>query len=78
VRAVASETATWTAGLTAPFFVEIGGEPIRRAESIRFFADWTQQRMQMLAEAGKLVGPTAERWSQAAAFWQQRLSQASP
>jgi hypothetical protein len=80
VRAIANVTNTLRFAMTAPWYVEIGDQPLRvRERSARFFLDWTRNRMSALE---RLAEPTAEQktellepWREAALLWQGKLSE---
>lgn len=74
VRAVAEVPSTFRFASTAPWYVEIGGQPMRpRPEAATFFLDWARERLRSL-ETGTNVEPDQRRallqpWREAETFW---------
>lgn len=70
---VAASTANGTRlAITAPYYVEIGGEPRISKKSAEFFRDWAKER----ATANKSA-PTAAEHEKAIAFWQDLVNRAN-
>jgi len=77
VRAIAALTNTFRFASTAPWYVEIGGAPMRpRAAAARFFVDWCKERMTALENNSELSPPqrqgVLQPWQRALAFWQDK------
>ena len=78
VRAVADVTNTFRFASTAPWYVEIDGQPmLPRQESARFFVDWCQERMTALAQVRDVTAAQKDEllapWRAAEAFWLAKL-----
>ncbi|HXJ61699.1 MAG TPA: CehA/McbA family metallohydrolase [Verrucomicrobiae bacterium] len=81
VRAVTALTNTFRFASTAPWYVELGHQPMRpRRASAEFFVDWCRERMQKLEALAEIdPGQKAalmEPWQKALGFWQGKASQA--
>ncbi|MSU62427.1 MAG: hypothetical protein EXS31_08530 [Pedosphaera sp.] len=78
VRALGTATNTFRFASTAPWYVEIGGQPMKpRRESAQFFVDWCRERIANLEKLTNLT-PTQraevlEPWRSAAEFWSKKL-----
>ncbi len=78
VRAIASVTNTFRFASTAPWHVEIGGQPMKpRRESAQFFVDWCRERMGILTNVRELTLEQKEAvlapWREAESFWISKL-----
>jgi hypothetical protein len=78
IRAVASVSDTYRFASTAPYYVEIGGQPRISKNSAQFFLDWVTLR------AGKISLPDASQREavmkyhhQAEAFWREMVEKAN-
>jgi len=74
VRAITDVTNTFRFASTAPWYVEIGGRPMKPgADSAQFFVDWSRERIAKLnsltelntAQKAELLQP----WREAETFW---------
>jgi hypothetical protein len=83
LRAVADVTNTFRFASTAPWYVEMGGQPMKpRTEAAQFFLDWSRERMAKLnaltevtiAQKAELLQP----WREAETFWAARVSNTPP
>jgi hypothetical protein len=77
VRAIATPTNTFRFASTAPWYVEIGNQPMRpRAEAAAFFVDWCRDRQRQLQERTELTAEqkkgVLQPWDRALAFWQDK------
>ncbi|MSU48623.1 MAG: hypothetical protein EXS37_05925 [Opitutus sp.] len=83
VRAIADVPATFRFASTAPWHVEIAGQPMKPVrESAEFFAAWSRDR---IVEMENAAGATADQrvelaapWRETERFWQAKLTQARP
>jgi hypothetical protein len=80
VRAVADVPHTFRFASTAPWYVEIGGQPLKpQRASARYFIDWCNERLARLES--QAAPPAAEKeqvlqpWREALKFWQARLAE---
>jgi hypothetical protein len=83
VRAIADVTNTFRFASTAPWYVEMGGQPMKpRAEAAQFFLDWSRERMGKLnsltevsaAQKTELLQP----WRETEAFWAGKITNPPP
>jgi hypothetical protein len=72
VRTTASVPGGYRFAMTAPYYVEIGGEPRISKASAEFFLSWTKER----AEMTKSAANTTE-YQQAIAYWQSLIERAN-
>jgi hypothetical protein len=83
VRAIAEVPQTFRFASTAPWHVEIAGQPMKPVrESAEFFVQWCRDRIVEMenvpgvtaGQRGELAAP----WHEALRFWQEKLQQARP
>jgi len=78
IRAIADVPHTFRFASTAPWYVEIGGHPMKvPEESARFFVDWCRDRTTALRQLEELNAAQREEvlapWRAAQAFWEGKL-----
>lgn len=83
VRAIADVTNTFRFASTAPWYVEMGGQPMKpRADAAQFFLDWSRERMAKLnsltdvtaAQKAELLQP----WRDTETFWAGKITNTRP
>jgi hypothetical protein len=83
IRAIADVTNTFRFASTAPWYAEVGGQPMKpRADAALFFLDWSRERMAKLnaltevsaAQKTELLQP----WREAEAFWAGKITNTPP
>ena len=77
VRALTEDTGTYRFAMTAPFFIEIGGNPkhISKA-SVEFFLDWARQAAKLNVEVDPGKSYTFDAYSkQTIKFWENLSAQ---
>jgi hypothetical protein len=83
VRAIADVTNTFRFASTAPWYVEVGGQPMKpRANDAQFFLDWSRERMAKLSsltevsadQKAELLQP----WRDTETFWAGKISNTPP
>ncbi len=78
VRAVADRADTYRFALSAPFFVEIGGQPRISRRSAQFFLDWVAERAaQIQSDDPAHEAQVLAYYRKARDFWQQVLAKAN-
>jgi hypothetical protein len=79
VRAIADVTNTFRFASTAPWYVEIAGQPpVVSRDSAQFFVDWCQQRIDILEKRAELNTVQREQvlepWRAARKFWAAKVT----
>jgi hypothetical protein len=83
VRAIADVTNTFRFASTAPWYVEMGGQPMKpRADAAQFFLDWSRERMAKLGSLTEVSAAQKEEllqpWRETEAFWARKITNTQP
>jgi len=81
LRAVADVTNTFRFASTAPWYVELDGQPMKpRREAAQFYIDWCRERTALLGALTEVNAAQKEQllqpWREAEAFWESKLAAA--
>ena len=69
---------TYRYATTAPYYVEIGGQPYISRSSAQFFLDWVNERMQNIHVDDAQQKQAILRWhEEARQYWQQKVDSAT-
>lgn len=78
IRVVTERDQTYRIASTAPYYVEIGGQPRISAQAVAFWESCLAQAAQQIGQSGEAAKRSAEPYlSKARVFWAERASQAT-
>lgn len=78
IRAVANVQETYRFGMTAPYYVEIGSEPLRISRtSAKFFLEWVDEELERYSKARRKNAQREERLQVAREYWSDLVESAN-